>query len=127
MISAGTHTGFPSPADDYLELVIDLNKEVIQNPTSTFYAKVKGVSMVDALIYPNDIIVIDKSLRPQNNDIVVCIVNGAFEMRRIRINKGGVWITSNFSTEKPILITSQTEFTIWGVVTNVFKTLRQKP
>lgn len=124
-VSGGISAGFPSPADDYLEDTIDLNKEIIKNPSSTFYGRVKGVSMVDAGIFPKDILVIDKSLEPKNEDIVICYIDGEFTLKRIRKDKTGIWLIPESSHYKPIQITDDMDFLIWGVVTHVIKSMRR--
>ncbi|PIV60813.1 MAG: peptidase S24, partial [Bacteroidetes bacterium CG02_land_8_20_14_3_00_31_25] len=73
--------GFPSPAEEYMDLSLDLNKDLITNPSSTFYAKVKGNSMVDAGINNGDIIVIDKALEPANGKKAVCYIDGEFTLK----------------------------------------------
>lgn len=124
-VSGGISAGFPSPADDYLEDTIDLNREIIKNPSSTFYGRVKGVSMVDAGIFPKDILVIDKSLESKNEDIVICYIEGEFTLKRIRKDKTGIWLIPESSHYKPIQITEDMEFLIWGVVTHVIKSMRR--
>ena len=85
-LSANTiSAGFPSPANDYLESRIDLNEELIKNPSSTFFARVSGLSMLGAGIDENDILIIDKSLQPRNGCIAVCCLDGEFTLKRIRI------------------------------------------
>ena len=84
-IDAGISAGFPSPADDFIEISIDLNKELIKNKDTTFFAKVKGHSMKNAGINDGDLLVIDKSLEPQNNKIAVCQIDGEFTVKRIKI------------------------------------------
>ena len=74
----GVRAGFPSPAQDYIDKSLDFNKELIQHPSATFYAKVVGLSMINAGINEGDIIVIDRSLEPRQNDVVVAFVNGEF-------------------------------------------------
>lgn len=124
-VSGGISAGFPSPADDYLEDTIDLNKEIIKNPSSTFYGRVKGVSMIDIGIFPNDILVIDKSLELHNNDIVISYIEGEFTLKRIRKDKTGVWLIPESSHYKPIQITEDMQFLVWGVVTYVIKSMRR--
>src|ERR1017187_5244903 len=75
--------GFPSPAEEYLEEVLDFNRDLIKNPTSTFYGRVKGNSMKDANIFEGDILVIDKSLEPKNGDTAVCYLNGEFTVKTL--------------------------------------------
>ncbi|MDD4115538.1 MAG: S24 family peptidase, partial [Massilibacteroides sp.] len=58
----GIRAGFPSPAQDFMDLSIDLNKELVKHPASTFYGRVRGDSMIDAGIHDGDMLIIDKSL-----------------------------------------------------------------
>ena len=74
----GISAGFPSPADDFLDINIDLNKHLIKNPSTTFYGRVKGDSMIDTGIHDGDLLIIDKSLEPTNNKIAVCFIDGEF-------------------------------------------------
>jgi DNA polymerase V len=77
-VKEGVSAGFPSPAADFMETSIDLNKELTDNPLATFYIKVKGNSMIDAGINDNDVLVVDRSLEPQNNKIAICFIDGEF-------------------------------------------------
>ena len=81
----GIRAGFPSPAQDYMELAIDLNKELIKHPTSTFYGRVVGDSMKDEGIEEGDILVIDKSLELMDDDLAVCFIDGDFTVKRVRL------------------------------------------
>ncbi|MDX1317186.1 MAG: translesion error-prone DNA polymerase V autoproteolytic subunit, partial [Xanthomarina gelatinilytica] len=83
----GISAGFPSPADDFLDINIDLNKHLIKNPSTTFYGRVRGDSMKDAGIHDGDLLIIDKSLEPTNNKIAVCFIDGEFTVKRISIEK----------------------------------------
>ncbi|NBB23398.1 translesion error-prone DNA polymerase V autoproteolytic subunit [Runella sp. CRIBMP] len=113
--------GFPSPAEDYLEECIDLNREFIKNPTSTFYGRVKGVSMIDSGYYPGDVLIIDKSLQPKTNSVVVCYLNGEFTLKRVKIEKKQIYLMPDNAEFQPILVTEDDELIIWGVVTYVIK------
>lgn len=117
----GISAGFPSPADDFIELTIDLNKEIIKNKDTTFFAKVKGHSMKNVGINDGDLLVIDKSLEPKNNRIAVCQIDGEFTVKRIKIEKGIVWLIAENEDYKPIKVTSENDFLIWGIVTNAIK------
>ena len=90
-LSERVSAGFPSPTEEYMDLSLDLNKDLITNPSSTFYAKVKGNSMVDAGINNGDIIVIDKALEPANDKKAVCYIDGEFTLKTIKI-----WYFSEF-------------------------------
>lgn len=113
--------GFPSPAADFIDLEIDLQKEIVKNPASTFYGKVKGTSMCDVHIDDGDIIVIDKSLPCKENCIAVCFLNGDFLVKRVRYDDGGCWLVAENDQYAPIWVDHETEFLIWGIVTNVIK------
>ncbi|MDO7138674.1 MULTISPECIES: LexA family protein [Algibacter] len=119
----GISAGFPSPADDFLDINIDLNKHLIKNPSTTFYGKVKGDSMIDAGIHNGDLLIIDKSLEPKNNKIAVCFIDGEFTVKRIKIEKDIVWLIAENEQYKPIKVTKDNDFVIWGIVINVVKYL----
>ncbi|MFZ4725615.1 MAG: LexA family protein [Paludibacter sp.] len=129
MIEGGISAGFPSPAQDYIDLKIDLNKELINNPSSTFYGRVKGSSMKDAGIVDGDILVIDKSLEPQDGDTAICFIDGEFTLKYIKIEPDAVYLVPANSKFQPIKITEENNFCIWGVVTYSIKNhnKRKKP
>lgn len=120
-VDAGISAGFPSPADDFIELSIDLNKTLIKNKDTTFFAKVKGHSMKNAGIYDGDLLVIDKSLEPQNNKIAICQIDGEFTVKRIKIEENIVWLIAENEDYKPIKVTPENEFMIWGIVIHSIK------
>ncbi|MFT5754729.1 MAG: DNA polymerase V [Flavobacterium sp.] len=117
----GISAGFPSPADDFIELSIDLNKTLIKNKDTTFFAKVKGHSMKNAGINDGDLLVIDKSLEPQNNKIAVCQIDGEFTVKRIKIEEDVVWLIAENEEYKPIKVTQENELMIWGIVIHSIK------
>lgn len=119
----GVSAGFPSPADDFLDINIDLNRHLIKNPSSTFYGKVRGNSMVDAGIHDGDLLIIDKSLEPQNNKIAVCFIDSEFTVKRIKLEKDIIWLVAENKDYKPIKVTKDNELIIWGIVINVIKYL----
>jgi DNA polymerase V len=121
MMVGGIAAGFPSPAQDYIDLKIDLNKELIANPSSTFYGRVKGASMKDAGIEDGDILVIDKSLEPQNGDTAVCFIDGEFTLKHIKIEPDAVYLVPANDQFKPLKVTEENNFCIWGVVTYSIK------
>lgn len=119
----GISAGFPSPADDFLDINIDLNKHLIKNPSTTFYGRVKGDSMKDAGIHDGDLLIIDKSLEPTNNKIAVCFIDGEFTVKRISIEKDVVWLIAENKNYEPIKVTKDNDLVIWGIVTTVIKQL----
>lgn len=122
----GIQAGFPNIAQDYLEQTIDLNKELIRHPASTFYGRVKGDSMIDANVHDGDILVIDKSLDPQDGDMAVCYIDGEFTIKYIKIEKDIIWLVPANDNFKPIKVTIENDFLIWGIVTYCIKNVRRK-
>ncbi len=120
-IKEGVSAGFPSPAADFMETNIDLNKELSENPLATFYIKVKGNSMIDAGINDKDVLVVDRSLEPQNNKIAICFIDGEFTVKRILIEKESLYLVPENPNYPPIKITEENELIIWGIVTYVIK------
>ena len=121
VIDGGISAGFPSPAQDFLDKAIDLNEEVVRNPASTYFARVKGRSLEGIMLFDGDILVIDKSLTPVINDLVVCIVDGDFAVKFL-IQKGeDMYLKSANREFSPIKIESiGQEVRIWGKVTWTF-------
>ena len=111
--------GFPSPAEEYLDLALDLNKELIKHPAATFYARVKGDSMVDAGIQDGDLLVIDKALEPKEGSIAVCYLDGEFTVKRLAVREEGVYLMAANAEFKPIRITEENDFLVWGLVAYV--------
>ena len=117
----GISAGFPSPANDYLDAAIDLNKELIKNPSSTFFGRVKGLSMKDAGIDDEDILIIDKSVIPKSGMTAVCFLDGEFTLKRICIGNQCITLMPANHNYTPIVVTQQNDFLIWGIVTYVIK------
>ncbi|WP_246838757.1 LexA family protein [Leptospira stimsonii] len=113
----GISAGFPSPAEEYLENVLDLTEAVVRNPNSTFFGRVRGNSMIEAKISDGDILVIDKSIRPRNGNFVVCSVDGEFLLKTLKVESGVGWLVPANSAFKPIRVTKENDFQIWGTVT----------
>ncbi|MBL6955845.1 MAG: translesion error-prone DNA polymerase V autoproteolytic subunit [Chlorobium phaeobacteroides] len=124
LASSAISAGFPSPAEDHLELKLDLNKELIRHPSATFYGRVKGYSMVDAGIDEGDILVIDKSLDPKEGDIAVCFLDGEFTVKRIGKQGGRMCLMPANEEFDPIPVTGENEFIVWGIVTYVIHKAR---
>ena len=121
LISSGISAGFPSPAGDFKQDRISLDKELIKNKEATFFARVSGQSMVGAGLDNNDLLVIDRSLEPTNNKIAVCLIDGEFTVKRLKVENGRLWLKPENLDYKPIEITEEHQFIIWGIVTNVIK------
>lgn len=117
----GISAGFPSPADDFMQQSLSLDSELIKNKEATFFARVTGQSMIDAGLNDNDLLVIDRSLSPSHNRIAVCFLDGEFTVKRLKVKKGEVWLQPENKDYKPIKVTEENDFIIWGIVTNVIK------
>lgn len=117
----GISAGFPSPAMDFIDLSIDLNRHLIKHPSATFYGRVKGESMREAGIGDGDLLIIDKSLNPEHGKIAVCFIDGEFTLKRIHIDNEGLWLMPANEMFKPIFVTAESDLRIWGVVTHVIK------
>lgn len=115
--------GFPSPADDHIEAKLDLNQHLVKHPASTFFVRVEGESMLGAGIYPNDILVVDRSLKPSNGKVVIAVVNGELTVKRLEVGKGTLKLLAENVQYPSIQITEEMNFSIWGVVTNVIHAL----
>ncbi|MCQ2236517.1 MAG: translesion error-prone DNA polymerase V autoproteolytic subunit [Bacteroidales bacterium] len=121
----GIHAGFPSPAQDYMCKSLDLNKLIIRHPSSTFYGRVVGDSMIGEDIAQGDIVVIDKSLEPCNGDIAVCFVDGEFTLKFIDIRNGKLFLCPANSNYPEIEIAEGDDFRVWGVVTHTIRNHRK--
>ena len=121
LMDEGIKAGFPSPADDFLDVSIDLNKELIKNPPATFFGRVNGDSMKDLGIDDGDLLVIDKSLEPANGKIAVCFIDGEFTLKKIQLEKDFVWLVPANEKYKAIKVTEDNDFVVWGIVVHVIK------
>jgi DNA polymerase V len=110
---------FPSPADDFMEAKIDLNNYLIDNPDSTFLVRVQGQSMIRAGIFPNDVLLVDKSKVPKSGEVIIGVLNGEFTLKRFVKEDGQIKLVPA-NPKYPILtLKEEDEFSIWGVVTQV--------
>ena len=116
-IDTGISAGFPSPADDFKETRISLDEELITNKEATFFAKVNGQSMIGAGLDDNDLLVIDRSLEPENNKIAVCFLDGEFTIKRLKVDGNNIWLQPENPKYPIIKITEENDFVIWGVTT----------
>ncbi len=113
--------GFPSPAEEFTTQGLDLNRKLIKNPASTFYARVSGLSMVDEGINDGDLLVIDKSIEPYDGCLAVCFIDGEFTLKRFEKHDGyGLLVPAN-KDFKAIKVTADNDFCIWGIVTYLIK------
>lgn len=120
----GVRAGFPSPAQDYMEETLDLNKELISNPEATFYGKVKGNSMVDAGVSDGDILVIDRSIEASDGNMIVGCLDGEFTLKFIDFSMRKsdiIWLVPANKDYDRIKVTPERDFRIWGVVVYTIK------
>ncbi len=124
----GIRAGFPSPAQDYMSESIDLNRELVRHPATTFYARAVGDSMKGRGIDDGDLLVIDKSLEPRDGDIVVAFVDGEFTLKTVKLEPDGscLWLMPANDDYSPIKVTEGNNFIVWGVLTyNIKRQLRR--
>jgi len=121
LAQTGISAGFPSPADDFKEFKISLDKTLVKNKEATFYAKVSGQSMVGAGIDDGDLLVVDKSLDPKHNNIAVCFIDGEFTVKRLKVSGNDVYLQPENASYKAIKVTDDNNFQVWGIVTHVIK------
>ena len=123
----GVRAGFPSPAQDYLTEAIDLNKELVKNKETTFYAVVEGDSMIGAGIYDGDIVIIDKSLDARDGDYIVAFVDGDFTLKQYKADPANrcAWLIPYNPAFSPIRVDEANDFRVWGVVTNTIRRFRK--
>lgn len=125
MVGRTVHAGFPSPADDFIEEMIDLNQVLVQNPTATFLWRVVGDCMIDVKIFPGDVVVVDRSLSPKHRSIVLAIIDGEPTLKRLN-RRGGLMVLHNENAKLPtFLINEGVEVSIWGVVTATIRDLKK--
>jgi DNA polymerase V len=125
MVGQAVHAGFPSPADDFIEEMIDLNQVLVQNPTATFLWRVVGDCMIDVKIFPGDVVVVDRSLNPKHRNIVLAIIDGEPTLKRLN-RRGGMMFLHNENAKLPAFtIADGMEVSIWGVVTATIRDLKK--
>jgi DNA polymerase V len=123
LFNSSTSAGFPSPADDYIEMKLDLNRHVIKNIDATYYVRVNGDSMKDAMINDGALLVVDRSINPSDNSIAVCSINGEFTVKRIIIKEKEIYLKPENDKYNLIKVSEFDDFLVWGIVTYVI----QKP
>jgi DNA polymerase V len=120
---ASVSAGFPSPAEDYIEGRLDLNRHLIKHPAATFFVRVAGDSMIGAGIHPGDILVVDRALEPQDSNVVIAVIDGELTVKRISQRQGKLFLVPDNQAYEPLEILEEMEFEVWGVVTSVIHNL----
>jgi DNA polymerase V len=125
LVCSQVAAGFPSPAEDYIEGRIDLNKELIRHPFSTFHIRVRGDSM-EPLICSGELLVVDRMPETADKDIVVARIGNDLCVKRLRISDdGAIYLHSENPAYKPIRIDIEDDFEVWGLVLHSIKTFKR--
>jgi len=111
--------GFPSPANDYLEGEIDLNRYLIKNSLATFIVKSQGNCMLQAGIHSGDLLIVDRSIKPKNNSIIIASIDGDLTVKRIKISGKKFLLSSDNKDYGNVKINNESDIFIWGIVTKV--------
>lgn len=123
-LMGGVKAGFPSPAQDYIESSIDLNKELIKHPSATFIARVTGDSLKDAGLNIGDLVIVDKAEPYAQGKMAICFIDGEFTAKYLNLNdkdKGIIWLHSANEKYAPIKVTEENDFVIWGMIIEIIK------
>lgn len=123
----GVKAGFPSPAQEYMDCAIDLNRDLVRHPESTFYARVEGDSMEGAGVSEGDILVVDKLLEVHDGDMAVCVINGEFTVKFVEFHDDSVTLRPANPAYAPITVAEGDRFDVWGVVTYVIHRVHRRP
>lgn len=119
LYSSRVQAGFPSPADDFIERSLDLNEHLISHPSATFFVRVSGDSMIGAGIHHNDILIVDRSLKPKSDSIIIAVLNGELTVKRLKIKENSYSLVPENPEYEVIHVNEDMEFQVWGVVTSV--------
>ena len=119
LMSSTVTAGFPSPADDHLDLPIDLNEYLVKHPAATFYVRVQGDSMDDAGIHQGDLLIVDRAEPYTMGSIVLAVLDGEFTVKKLMEKNDSLYLLSSNTSYQPIKIETETDFKVWGVVTYI--------
>ncbi len=122
-VTTANATGFGAAADDYMERGIDLNEQLIRNKPATFFMRVSGNSMINAGIFDGDIVIVDRSLKPQNGKIVIAVIDGEMLIRRYEQTINKLRLVPETPKLATIDVSEFSDFKIWGVVIHVIRSL----
>jgi len=127
VLAGAVRAGFPSPAEDYIEGSLDLNRHLIRHPAATFIVRVEGESMTGAGIFPGDLLVVDRSVSPRDGHVVIAAVDGELTVKRLKGRVGQWRLVAEHPDFAPIELSNEEEggatSSIWGVVTNAVRDL----
>jgi DNA polymerase V len=125
LVGRAVHAGFPSPADDFIEEMIDLNRVLVENPTATFLWRVVGDCMIDVKIFPGDVVVVDRSLAPKHRSIVLAIIDGEPTLKRLNRRSGLMFLHNENAKLPAFTVADGIEVSIWGIVTATIRDLKK--
>jgi DNA polymerase V len=123
LLGSDIPAGFPSPAQDYIEDRLDLNEYLIKHPSATYFVRVDGYSMLEAGIFPDDILIVDRALEAVNKKVIIAVLNGELTVKRLIIENGIYYLKPENPEFDIIEVTSDDQFSVWGVVTYVIHKL----
>jgi DNA polymerase V len=123
LYSARIAAGFPFYADDHVEYYLNFNEFLIKDPRTTFCVRVKGISMIGAGIYENDILIVDNSIKPAHGNIVIACLNSELTIKRLQLKQNEVQLTAENPDYFPIKITKEMDFKILGIAVHVIHSL----
>ena len=118
LYATSINAGFPSPAEDHVDISLNLNDYLVKHPSSTFYIYVKGHSMIGSGIYDGDLMVVDRSLEAKSNSVVVAVIDGEFTVKKIYKKNNQIYLLPDNKNYNPIHIKEDMDFQIWGIVTH---------
>jgi DNA polymerase V len=121
---AQVQAGFPSPAENDMEKAIDLNELLIEHPAATFFVRVAGDSMQNAGIFSGDVLIVDRSVEPSENAIVVAVVDGEFTVKRLLKKEGRIYLVPENPSYPILEVAPESDFQVWGVVQYVIHKAR---
>jgi DNA polymerase V len=117
--------GFPSPAEDYVEKTLDLNELCIRHPAATFFVRVEGESMIEVGIFPGDVLVVDRSLAAIHGDIIIASLESEMTVKQLHLKPPPIQLLPRNSSYQPIVIEDGMTLEVFGVVTNVVRSLER--
>lgn len=123
LLGSDIPAGFPSPAQDYIEDRLDLNEYLIKHPSATYFVRVDGYSMLEAGIFPDDILIVDRALEAINKKVIIAVLNGELTVKRLIIKDNIYYLKPDNPEFDTIRITAEDQFSVWGVVTYVIHKL----
>ncbi|SFH37556.1 LexA family protein [Modicisalibacter xianhensis] len=118
-------SGFPSPADDYREFPLDLDRYLVPHPASTFFMRVSGHGLVQAGFHDKDLLIIDRALSPRAGDWVVATIDGSLSLQRLDSHAGRFWLQGEDSRLARVPLDGEHDHRIWGPVCHVIHAFRR--